>query len=142
MQHALSLARKAAAQGEIPVGAVITYKKEIIAEGWNQSITLNDPTAHAEILALRAAAKHLNNYRLTDCNLYVTLEPCPMCAGAMVHARINRLIYGASDPIAGAAGSVFQLTHNSKLNHQLDCIGAILVDECSTQLKEFFQTRR
>ncbi len=142
MQRALELAQQAQALGEVPVGAVITFNDEIIAEGYNQPITGCDPTAHAEIVALRHAAKHLGNYRLVDCSLYVTLEPCAMCAGAMVHARIKRLIYATNDPRTGAAGSVFNLVHHPELNHRIECHSGVLAEASSMLLKSFFRGRR
>ncbi|MGH8399460.1 MAG: tRNA adenosine(34) deaminase TadA, partial [Gammaproteobacteria bacterium] len=123
MHEALTLAHKAEAEGEVPVGAVIVQGDEIIGRGWNHPIAAHDPTAHAEIVALREAAQKLENYRLTDTTLYVTLEPCAMCAGAMVHARVGRLVFGASDPRAGAAGTVFNLVQASAQNHQLEVTG-------------------
>ncbi len=142
MERALELARRAAAEGEVPVGAVVVKGGVIIGEGWNRPIAAHDPTAHAEIQALRAAAVNSGNYRLLDTTLYVTLEPCAMCAGAMVHARIRRVVFGAADPRAGAAGSVFNLLQASQLNHQADVCGGVLAEECSTLLREFFQARR
>lgn len=142
MQEALILARKAGATGEIPVGAVVVKDGTIVGRGWNHPIMAHDPTAHAEIVALRAAAQALGNYRLTDTTLYVTLEPCAMCAGAMVHARVKRLVYGASDPRAGAAGSVFNLIQAAVLNHRLEMLGGVLADESSELLKGFFTLRR
>ena len=142
MREALTLAQKAEVEGEVPVGAVIVKDGEIIGRGWNHPIAAHDPTAHAEIIALRAAAQALGNYRLTDTTLYVTLEPCPMCAGAMVHARVGRLVYGASDPRAGSAGTVFNLTQAEALNHRLEVTGGVLSDECGGLLKGFFARRR
>jgi tRNA(adenine34) deaminase len=142
MRRALELARRAEALGEVPVGAVVVHDAEIIGEGWNQPITSNDPTAHAEIVALRAAAQRLRNYRLTDTSLYVTLEPCAMCAGAIVHARIARVVFGAPDPRAGAGGSVFNLLANERLNHRASVRRGVLVEECAGLLQDFFQSRR
>jgi tRNA(adenine34) deaminase len=142
MREALTLAQKAEAEGEVPVGAVIVRGGEIIGRGWNHPIAAHDPTAHAEIIALRAAAQQLENYRLTDTTLYVTLEPCAMCAGAMVHARVGRLVFGASDPKAGAAGTVFNLVQASALNHRLEVTSGVLADECGAILKRFFESRR
>jgi len=142
MQRALALAARAEAEGEVPVGALVVCNGEIVGEGWNRPISARDPTAHAEIVALRAAAQRLDNYRLTGCTLYVTLEPCPMCAGAIVHARIARVVYGAVDPLAGSAGSVFELLQSAKLNHRASVQGGVLAESCSTQLKAFFQSRR
>jgi tRNA(adenine34) deaminase len=118
MQHALGLATRAEEEDEVPVGALVVLNGEILGEGWNQPIGSHDPTAHAEIIALRAAAAKLGNYRLTGATLYVTLEPCPMCAGAMVHARVARVVYGAADPLAGSAGTVFDLLNAAALNHR------------------------
>lgn len=142
IQRAIDLAARAEAEGEVPVGALVVLNDEVIGEGWNRPIAAHDPTAHAEIIALRAAAERLGNYRLTGATLYVTLEPCPMCAGAMVHARIARVVYGASDPLAGSAGSVFDLLGSEKLNHRAAVQGGILADQCSQQLRAFFQSRR
>jgi tRNA(adenine34) deaminase len=142
MQRALELARTAEAAGEVPVGAVIVRDGEIIAEGWNHPIGTCDPTAHAEIIALRAAGLALHTYRLTGTTLYVTLEPCPMCAGAMIHARVQRLVFGATDPRAGAAGTVFNIVQHPALNHRMECTGGLLAEECGTLLREFFVARR
>lgn len=142
MQEALTLAEKAEAEGEVPVGAIIVKDGEIIGRGWNHPIAAHDPTAHAEIVAMRAAAQTLGNYRLTGTTLYVTLEPCPMCAGAMVHARVGRLVYGAPDPRAGSAGTVFNLTQAEALNHRLDVTGGVLAEACGGLLKGFFARRR
>ncbi len=142
MQHALALAVRAEGEGEVPVGALVVLNGEIIGEGWNRPILSHDPTAHAEIVALRAAATKLGNYRLIGATLYVTLEPCPMCAGAMVHARVARVVYGAPDPLAGSAGTVFNLLNAAALNHQVDVQGGVLAEECSRRLKTFFQSRR
>ena len=142
IQRAIELAARAEAEGEVPVGALIVLDNEVIGEGWNRPIAARDPTAHAEIIALRAAAERLGNYRLTGATLYVTLEPCPMCAGAMVHARIGRVVYGATDPLAGSAGSVFNLLGSEKLNHRAVVQGGVLAELCSQQLKAFFQARR
>ena len=142
MQHALGLATRAEEGGEVPVGALVVLNNEIIGEGWNRPILSQDPTAHAEIIAIRAAAAKLGNYRLTGATLYVTLEPCPMCAGAMVHARVARVVYGASDPLAGAAGSVFNLLDSSALNHRVQVVRGVLAEECGLCLRKFFQARR
>jgi tRNA(adenine34) deaminase len=142
MRRALELAREAQAAGEVPVGAVIVRDGEIVAEGWNRPIGTCDPTAHAEIIALRAAGAVLHTYRLTDTTLYVTLEPCPMCAGAMVHARVRRLVFGATDPRAGAAGTVFNVVQHPALNHRMECTGGLLAEECGTLLRDFFVARR
>jgi tRNA(adenine34) deaminase len=142
MQHALGLATRAEIEGEVPVGALVVLNDKIIGEGWNRPIGSRDPTAHAEIVALRAAAAKLGNYRLTGASLYVTLEPCPMCAGAMVQARVARVVYGAPDPLAGSAGTVFDLLNTAVLNHRAVVRGGVLADECSQRLKAFFQSRR
>jgi len=142
MQQAFKLAQQAEQYNEIPVGAVVVHQGEIIGEGFNQSIMLNDPSAHAEMLAIRQAGKYLNNYRLLDCTLYVTLEPCPMCAGLLVHSRIKRLVYASSDLKTGAAGSTFNLVCNEQLNHQVEVTGGILQTQCSQLLSSFFKRRR
>jgi tRNA(adenine34) deaminase len=142
MQRAIELAREAEAAGEVPVGAVIVRDGRIIGEGSNRPIGARDPTAHAEMVALRAAAAASESYRLTGTTLYVTLEPCAMCAGAMVHARVQRLVFAAADPRAGAAGSVFNIVQHAALNHRIECTGGVLSDECSTMLREFFAARR
>lgn len=142
MREALLLARQAEAAGEVPVGAVLVKDGILLGSGWNQPIGAHDPTAHAEVMALRAAAKSVGNYRLTGSTFYVTLEPCAMCAGAMVHARVARLVYGAADPKTGAAGSVFDLTRTDKLNHRLEVEGGVLAEECGGLLKDFFARRR
>jgi tRNA(adenine34) deaminase len=142
MRLALEQARVAEAAGEVPVGAVVVLDDQVIAAGFNQPISLCDPTAHAEIQAMRSAAQSLGNYRLTGCTLYVTLEPCPMCAGAMVHARIGRLVYAAPDPRAGAAGSVFDITRSASLNHRIEVRGGLLSQESALLLQEFFRSRR
>jgi len=142
MREALKLARKAESEGEVPVGAVIVREEECLGSGWNQTISLNDPSAHAEILALRQAGECAANYRLPDCTLYVTLEPCTMCVGAMIHARIKRLVYGAHDPKTGAAGGRFDLLGLPAHNHQLESEGGVLADECGEILQSFFRARR
>ncbi len=142
MTRAQELAREAERAGEVPVGAVIVKDAAIVGEGWNRPISTNDPTAHAEIVAMRAAAQNLGTYRLLDTTLYVTLEPCPMCAGAMVHARVKRLVYAASDPRAGAAGTIFNIVQHPSLNHRVECESGLMADECSTMLRAFFQGRR
>ncbi len=142
MSRAFELAREAAAAGEVPVGAVIVKDGQIVAEGWNRPIGTCDPTAHAEIIALRAAGIALDTYRLTDTTLYVTLEPCAMCAGAMVHARVKRLVFGATDPRAGAAGSVFNVVQNAALNHRIESDGGVLAEPCGALLRDFFAARR
>lgn len=142
MRQAMALAEQAAAAGEVPVGAVVVLDDQLVAEGFNQVITRNDPSAHAEMLALRAAGAKLGNYRLLDTTLYVTLEPCAMCAGAMVHGRVRRLVFGAFDAKTGAAGSVMDITRHPQLNHQLAVLGGVLGDECGQRLSTFFQQRR
>jgi tRNA(adenine34) deaminase len=142
MRRALELAAQAAARGEVPVGALVTQGERVLGEGFNQPIELKDPTAHAEVLAMRAAAAALNDYRLAGTTLYVTLEPCPMCAAALVHARVGRLVFGAWDPRQGAAGSVFNLVTSPQMNHRLDVFGGVLGDECGAVLKNFFASRR
>ncbi len=142
MLAALEQARKAQAAGEVPVGAVIVKDGGIIGAGFNAPISGHDPTAHAEIRALRDAAKKLGNYRLPDCELYVTLEPCTMCVGAMLHARIARLIYGATDPKTGACGSVIDLFAEPRLNHHANLTAGVMAEECGALLREFFAARR
>lgn len=139
---AMDLAAKAEAIGEVPVGALVVKDGEVIGQGFNQSITTSDPSAHAEMIALREAAKRLNNYRLIDTTLYVTLEPCPMCAGMMVHSRIRRLVFGAFDEKTGAAGSRMQLAAHPELNHQVEITGGVLQEQCSAQISDFFRRRR
>ena len=142
MQQALELAAKAAAQGEVPVGAVVVLDDEIIGQGWNQPILSNDPTAHAEIMALRDAALKLANYRLPSATLYVTIEPCTMCAGAMIHARIARVVYGATEPKSGVAESNGCLFNDEYFNHQVVVRGGVLAEQCSAVISDFFQSRR
>jgi tRNA(adenine34) deaminase len=142
MQHALRLAKRAQSEGEVPVGAVLVMNDEIVGEGWNQTIGLNDPSAHAEILALRDAGSRLANYRLPGSCMYVTLEPCCMCTGAMIHARLERLVFGAPDPKTGAAGGRFDLLLNPDHNHRVSVAGGCLADECGNLLRSFFRHRR
>jgi tRNA(adenine34) deaminase len=142
MQRALELANFAEREGEVPVGAVVVYKNEVIGEGWNRPIISKDPSSHAEINAIRAAAIHLDNYRLPETDLYVTLEPCVMCAGAIINARVGRVIFGASDPKSGAAGSVFELLPTQKLNHSVNTEGGVMAAECAAVLQRFFKKRR
>lgn len=142
MRQALDQARNAWALGEVPVGAVVVKDGEVIATGFNQPIGTHDPTAHAEVVALRAAATLLGNYRLPGCVLYVTLEPCAMCSGAMMHARLAQVVYGAADPKTGVCGSVLNLFEQEKLNHHTEVVGGVLEDECSALLKSFFTERR
>lgn len=142
MRRALALARQAAAEGEVPVGAVLVRDGEIIGEGWNRPIGACDPTAHAEMVALRDAAARIGNYRLPGSTLYVTIEPCAMCAGAMVHARVARVVYGAMEPKAGVAASNLQLFDAPHFNHRVCCAGGVLQPECSALISEFFRARR
>lgn len=142
MQLALEQARLAWAVGEVPVGAVVVKDGEVIATGYNQPIGRHDPTAHAEIVALRAAADKLGNYRLPGCELYVTLEPCVMCSGAMMHARLARVVYAAVDPKTGACGSVLNLFDEARLNHHTEVLGGVMAEEASSLLKAFFAERR
>ena len=142
MVRALELARYAELQGEVPVGAVIVFNDDIIGEGWNHPITAHDATAHAEIMALRQACEKQKNYRLPGADIYVTLEPCVMCAGALVHARINRLFYATSEPKTGAAGSCVDVFSLPNLNHRVDCESGLLAKESSELLRDFFRARR
>ena len=142
MRMALGLAHQAAANGEVPVGAIVVKDGEVIGRGSNAPISLCDPTAHAEINAMREAAAFLGNYRLVDCTLYVTLEPCAMCSGAIQHARIARLVFGASDPKTGACGSVINLMSEPKLNHHTEVVSGVLAKECGEVLSIFFKQRR
>ena len=142
MEQALAEAGLAVAAGEVPVGAVVVKDGVIIGRGHNRNLLDHDPTAHAEIVALRQAATRLGNHRLSGCEMFVTIEPCAMCAGAMVHARISRLVFGASDPKAGAGGSVMEVINHPKLNHRIDVTAGVLADRCSEILTAFFQSRR
>ena len=142
MRLALELARQAEQSGEVPVGAVVVKEGEIIGRGFNAPVGRHDPSAHAEMMALREAARYLGNYRLVGCELFVTLEPCGMCAGALFHARIARVVYGASDPKTGAAGSVVDLFGEQRLNHHAVVSGGVLADECGLMLSDFFAMRR
>jgi len=142
MRHAIGLAERAREMGEVPVGAVLVLGDRLIAEGWNCPIATHDPTAHAEVRVLRAAGPRLENYRLIDTTLYVTLEPCVMCMGAISHARVRRVVYGATDPKRGAAGSILQLADAEFLNHRIEVTGGVLGDECANQLRAFFKERR
>jgi tRNA(adenine34) deaminase len=142
MNRAIELAKLAEAQGEVPVGAVLVCDSKIIGEGFNSPITLNDPTAHAEILAIRLAAQQKNNYRLPDTTLYVTLEPCAMCAGALVHSRIKRLVFATTDEKSGACGSVFDVITNNMKTHSVQCEHGLYALQASTMLSEFFRRRR
>lgn len=141
MRRAMAQAEKAADRGEVPVGAVVVKDGTIVGCGWNRPILKKDPTAHAEVVALRAAARKLGNYRLTGCDLYVTLEPCPMCLGAVVQARVRRLVYGAPDLKSGAVRSVMQFPFR-KLNHRPDIVAGVLADDCGRLLRDFFGSRR
>ena len=142
MRHALALAQNAEALGEVPVGAVLVKDGEVIGEGWNQPISANDPSAHAEMVALRQAAAKLENYRLPDTTLYVTLEPCAMCAGLLVHARVARVVYAAPEPRTGAAGSVMNVLQHDALNHRCELVAGPCRDESAQLLKAFFKSRR
>lgn len=142
MATALELARAAASAGEVPVGAVVVADGEIVGRGWNQPIGRHDPTAHAEVMALRDAAQRLANYRLPGATLYVTLEPCAMCVGAIMHARIARVVFGARDPKTGAAGSIIDLFAEDRLNHHAEVVGGVLAEECGGLLSSFFAARR
>ena len=142
MRAALDLARQGAAAGEVPVGALVVCGGEIVGRGYNQPISSHDPSAHAEIMALRDAARHLGNYRLPGSTLYVTLEPCAMCCGAIMHARVGRLVFGARDPKTGAVGSVVDLFAEARLNHHAEVEGGVLAEECGALLSRFFAGRR
>lgn len=142
MRQAMLLAEKAQAIGEVPVGAIVVVDSLIIGQGYNQSITTHDPSAHAEMLALKEAAKNLQNYRLVDATLYVTLEPCPMCAGLLVHGRVKRIVFGAYDQKTGATGTVMNLVQHESLNHKIEVTGGCLQNECSAQISDFFKQRR
>jgi tRNA(adenine34) deaminase len=142
MRHALDLARRAEQAGEVPVGALIVQAGEVIGEGWNHNITANDPSAHAEVQALRDAGRRLGNYRFPGATLYVTLEPCVMCAGAIVHARIARVVYGATDPKTGAAGSMFDTLVSDRHNHRVEVVGGVRAVEAGDLLRAFFRSRR
>ena len=142
LHAAITEAEAAERDGEVPVGAVVVFEGEIIARGNNRVLRDSDPTAHAEMVAMRAAGKVLENYRLEGCSMYVTLEPCAMCAGAILHARIARLVYAASDPKAGACGSVLGVMNHPQLNHRVEVVSGVLAEECGTLLKNFFRARR
>jgi tRNA(adenine34) deaminase len=142
MEEALRAAQRALESGEVPVGAIVVCRGEIIGRGWNRNITDADPTAHAEIVALRQAAAHLGNHRLGDCELFATIEPCPMCAGALVHSRVKRVIYGADDPKAGAIHSVLQVLNHPKLNHRAEIRGGVLAGRSAELLQSFFIIHR
>lgn len=142
MQQALALAQLAADKGEVPVGAIVVLNDEVIGEGYNQPISGTDPTAHAEVMALRDAARKVGNYRLPGATLYVTIEPCTMCVGAMIHARVERLVYGATEPKAGMVESQFNLLKQPCYNHQIEACGGVLAEACSQMISDFFQRRR
>ncbi|MGL5948999.1 MAG: tRNA adenosine(34) deaminase TadA [Aeromonas sp.] len=142
MGYAMQLAARAEGEGEIPVGAVLVRGNQVVGEGWNRSITTHDACAHAEVMAIRAAGQALGNYRLLDTELFVTLEPCCMCAGALIHSRVQRVVYGASDLKTGAAGSVFNILTDARHNHQLAVSRGVLAAECAAQLSNFFKRRR
>ena len=142
MQEVLELARKSLAAEDVPVGALVVYQDRVIGRGFNQREKLQDPTAHAEMLALTAAAEYIGHWRLEDCTLYATLEPCAMCAGALVQARVRRLVYGASDPKAGACGTLYEITQDSRLNHQVETVAGVLAEPCAELLQAFFRRRR
>ena len=142
MRHALTLAKRAWEEGEVPVGAVLVHNNQVIGEGWNRPIGRHDPTAHAEIMALRQGGLVLQNYRLIDATLYVTLEPCVMCAGAMVHSRIARLVFGARDAKTGAAGSLMDVLHHPGMNHRVEISEGVLAESCAARLSDFFRWRR
>ena len=142
MEEALRCAQRALQSNEVPVGAVVVLENKIIGRGWNRNLTDSDPTAHAEIIALREAAARIGNHRLLNCELFSTIEPCAMCAGAMIHARIKRLVYGADDPKAGAVHSVLQVLNHPRLNHQIEVCSGVLGNRCAELLQEFFRLRR
>jgi tRNA(adenine34) deaminase len=142
MQAAIDQAYIALENDDVPVGAVIVCENKIIAKGYNQRQQLNDPTAHAEIIALTAAAEHIGHWRLHNCTIYVTLEPCPMCAGALVIARIDRLVFGCDDPKTGACGSLYNIVQDNRLNHRLEITKGVLADDCSKMLQDFFSVKR
>ena len=142
MEEALRSAQRALEAGEVPVGAVVVCGGQIVSRGWNRNVAKSDPTAHAEVVALREAGASVGNHRLGDCELFVTIEPCAMCAGAMVHARIKRLIYGADDPKAGAVHSVMQVLNHPQLNHQMEVRGGVLAARSAELLQQFFKSRR
>lgn len=142
MEEALRAAQRALDAGEVPVGAVVVCDGKIVGRGWNRNLTDSDPTAHAEIIALREAGSTVGNHRLGDCELFATIEPCAMCAGALVHARVKRLVYGAGDPKAGAVHSVMQVLNHPALNHQMEVRGGVLAGRCAELLQSFFRGRR
>ena len=142
MQEAIELARKALETEDVPIGALVVHRGRVIGRGCNQREKLQDPTAHAEMLALTAAAEYIGHWRLEDCTLYVTLEPCPMCAGALVQARVSRLVYGAADSKAGACGSLYEITQDARLNHQVETVAGVMAEQCAELLTAFFRRRR
>ncbi len=142
MKRALDAAARALESEDVPVGALVVREGQVIGRGWNQREHLQDPTAHAEILALTAAAQHVGHWRLESCTMYVTLEPCPMCAGALVLARVQRLVFGAADPKGGACGSLYEITNDARLNHRLETVGGVLDEPCAELLRQFFRHRR
>jgi tRNA(adenine34) deaminase len=142
MEEALGAAQRALENGEVPVGAVVVCDGKIVGRGWNRNVADSDPTAHAEIVALREAGRNLGNHRLADCELFATIEPCAMCAGALVHARLKRLVYGADDPKAGAVHSVLQVLNHPGLNHRMEVRGGVLAGKCAELLQQFFRNRR
>jgi tRNA(adenine34) deaminase len=142
MEEALRCAQRALEAGEVPVGAIVIYDQGVVGRGWNRNLTDDDPTAHAEIVALREAGRNIGNHRLVDCDLFATIEPCAMCAGAAVHARVRRLVYGADDPKAGAVHSVLQVVSHPSLNHQMEVRGGVLAGRSAEILQEFFRQRR
>ena len=142
MEEALSAAQEALGMGEVPVGAVVVLDNKVIGRGWNRNLRESDPSAHAEIVALRNAGAAIGNHRLIGCELFVTIEPCAMCAGAMIHSRLKRLVYGADDPKAGAIHSVMQVLNHPRLNHTMEVRGGVLADRCADLLQEFFKSRR
>jgi tRNA(adenine34) deaminase len=142
MEEALRCARRALDIGEVPVGAIVVCEGQVVGRGWNRNISECDPTAHAEVIALRDAGAMQGNHRLSDCDLFVTIEPCAMCAGALVHGRIRRLVYGAEDPKAGAVHSIMHVLNHPGLNHRMEVLGGVLAGRCAEILQEFFRTRR
>ena len=142
MREALALAKRAAESGEVPVGAVVVRDGAVVGRGYNRPVSGKDPTAHAEVMALRDAAERIGNYRLGECALYVTLEPCAMCAGAIMHARVSRVVFGAADPKSGACGSVVDLFAENRLNHHASIVGGVMAEEAARLLQEFFSARR
>jgi tRNA(adenine34) deaminase len=142
MEEAFRAAQRAMEAGEVPVGAVVVCDGRVVGRGWNRNIAESDPTAHAEVIALREAGKNVGNHRLSQCELFATIEPCAMCAGAMIHARLKRLVYGADDPKAGAVHSVMEVLNHTRLNHRVEVRGGILAGKCAELLQEFFRKRR